>query len=432
MEMIEKAEKYLARPASASERAPLFGEDANLILENTLSSLTEHNDADSLAVRALALALLRRPAEAQAALAMIGEGGGEGGGEATSASCGALAARARAIVDKELAHQAQVREKRNLGLLEILECPVCCELLLEPLTLNCGHSLCRHCCVRALDATQRCPMCRALTYTDSRTAPVSTVLLALIKSLFEKEYEARAQTVRAQEQALSNSSVRLGIFSMQHVLPHLLLPLNIFEPRYRLLFRRAISGSKKLILAGYNDGVPATVGCVAVVENSQVQADGRISIMLRVTHRVRLSDFEEIDGYRTALATEFHDEPETLAESANAAGDSSEASAESATESAAEGGEGKTISEIISVLDPVATHLHSQMLHASDEPVTAPERPNPAVDLEAWSFWAASSFLYVRMPQPEVANLLTMTSSSQRIRRTFLQVSAMKRSCTIS
>lgn len=41
-------------------------------------------------------------------------------------------------------------------------CGVCCDLMVIPTTLNCGHSFCRHCLARWFDVGKKteCPICR--------------------------------------------------------------------------------------------------------------------------------------------------------------------------------------------------------------------------------------------------------------------------------
>uniref|UniRef100_A0A8C2BTC7 RING-type E3 ubiquitin transferase n=1 Tax=Cyprinus carpio TaxID=7962 RepID=A0A8C2BTC7_CYPCA len=45
--------------------------------------------------------------------------------------------------------------------LEEARCPVCSEILLEPVTMPCGHSVCLHCFQRTVKLTSLCcPLCR--------------------------------------------------------------------------------------------------------------------------------------------------------------------------------------------------------------------------------------------------------------------------------
>ena len=41
-------------------------------------------------------------------------------------------------------------------------CPLCANLLFEPVTTPCGHSFCRDCLLRAMDHKNHCPVCRTI------------------------------------------------------------------------------------------------------------------------------------------------------------------------------------------------------------------------------------------------------------------------------
>uniref|UniRef100_A0A672MDT2 RING-type E3 ubiquitin transferase n=1 Tax=Sinocyclocheilus grahami TaxID=75366 RepID=A0A672MDT2_SINGR len=54
-----------------------------------------------------------------------------------------------------------VPKERIYGDLEEARCPVCSEILLEPVTMPCGHSVCLHCFQRTVKLISLCcPLCR--------------------------------------------------------------------------------------------------------------------------------------------------------------------------------------------------------------------------------------------------------------------------------
>ena len=56
-----------------------------------------------------------------------------------------------------------------------LECQVCYQVLLDPLTTSCGHTFCRRCFSRAMDHSNHCPMCRrVLPLVHSQQADPAT------------------------------------------------------------------------------------------------------------------------------------------------------------------------------------------------------------------------------------------------------------------
>jgi hypothetical protein len=49
---------------------------------------------------------------------------------------------------------------------ESLFCDICAEIIIYPVTLNCGHSFCRHCIKKCLETKPVCPCCRQPTLGD--------------------------------------------------------------------------------------------------------------------------------------------------------------------------------------------------------------------------------------------------------------------------
>lgn len=50
----------------------------------------------------------------------------------------------------------------KMGLIDELECACCYELMVNPTTLNCGHSFCKYCLAKWFNASNKteCPECR--------------------------------------------------------------------------------------------------------------------------------------------------------------------------------------------------------------------------------------------------------------------------------
>ena len=81
------------------------------------------------------------------------------------------------------------------------------------------------------------------------------------------------------------------------LLPHAVLPLNIFEPRYRALVRDALAGDKVLALAQLEPGWEGQYGerpplqpmmCAGLIIWHEELADGRYNILLQGVARARL------------------------------------------------------------------------------------------------------------------------------------------------
>ena len=81
-------------------------------------------------------------------------------------------------------------------------------------------------------------------------AAVNVTLRNVLRKHFGAEYDRRREeeTAKGVDQATGRAVVPL--FVMDVVLPHQRMALNIFEPRYRLLVHRAMSGSRTFGMIG--------------------------------------------------------------------------------------------------------------------------------------------------------------------------------------
>lgn len=115
---------------------------------------------------------------------------------------------------------------------------------------------------------------------------------------------------------------RLALFPLGTVLfPGLLLPLHVFEDRYRTLVRDLVDGPDDdrafgvvAIREGREvgaDGVRAlhTVGCLAKLRQVEPYADGRFDLVTNGTRRFRVGALDESGPYLRA-EVDFLDEPE--------------------------------------------------------------------------------------------------------------------------
>jgi Lon protease-like protein len=126
------------------------------------------------------------------------------------------------------------------------------------------------------------------------------------------------------DRALARALRRMPVFPLSGVVlfPHALLPLHIFEPRYRKLTKDVLAGHKLMAVALQleeeavamaADGMPprfATVAAVGEVVMAQELPDGRYNIVLRGRARIRVD--EELvsdEPYRLVAATEIPDDP---------------------------------------------------------------------------------------------------------------------------
>ena len=110
----------------------------------------------------------------------------------------------------------------------------------------------------------------------------------------------------------------LPVFPLAQVVlfPHALLPLHVFEARYRTMLRDALASHRVIVMAHVPDptvcndeGQPcfASVAGLGIIVEHQPLADGRSNILLHGQARVRLEELPFVPPYRRARATVLHD-----------------------------------------------------------------------------------------------------------------------------
>lgn len=109
---------------------------------------------------------------------------------------------------------------------------------------------------------------------------------------------------------------RLPLFPLPVVLfPGAVLPLHVFEPRYRQMMARCLEGDKRFGLifhdpdrSGAFQMEPGEVGCVAEILKFQPLPDGRSLVLTRGRERFQIEDGIESDtAYYEGLVDEYPD-----------------------------------------------------------------------------------------------------------------------------
>jgi uncharacterized protein len=110
--------------------------------------------------------------------------------------------------------------------------------------------------------------------------------------------------------------------------PHLLLPLHIFEPRYRQMVGDALSGSRLIAMALLKPGWLTTDGsppvhetvCLGRISAEQNMPDGRYNLVLQGLSRATIVHEEDCERpYRVAELTLHPDSDAAISETAAAA-----------------------------------------------------------------------------------------------------------------
>ncbi|XP_058070130.1 uncharacterized protein LOC131219142 isoform X2 [Magnolia sinica] len=177
------------------------------------------------------------------------------------------------------------------------ECTLCLKLLYEPVTTPCGHSFCRSCLFQSMDHGNKCPMCRTVLFITPTTCCISVTLNNIIQKNFPEEYAER----NSEHGNLTNSGGDLvPLFVMDVVLPCQKLPLNIFEPRYRLMVRRIMEGNHRMGMVGFDSatGSIADYACEVEITECEPLPDGRFYLEVEGRRRFRILHSWDQDGYR--------------------------------------------------------------------------------------------------------------------------------------
>lgn len=87
------------------------------------------------------------------------------------------------------------------------------------------------------------------------------------------------------------------------LLPRLLLPLHIFEPRYRAMVRDALEGDRRIGMIQPRDETPVPalydIGCIGRIVEAEPLEDGRYNIVLEGEARFRmLREHDAMTPYR--------------------------------------------------------------------------------------------------------------------------------------
>lgn len=200
-----------------------------------------------------------------------------------------------------------------------LDCQVCYGLMLDPLTTSCGHTFCRKCLHRILDHSSICPICRrALEIPQSLVMePSNKRLTALLTGLCPDLLAARAEAV-ANEEAGALGELDTPLFVCTLSFPTIPTFLHVFEPRYRLMIRRAVErGNRKFGMMMYNRfGEPQgdlgptqfmEYGTLLHIINVEMMPDGRSLIETVGVSRFKVRDWGLRDGYTVARIARFDD-----------------------------------------------------------------------------------------------------------------------------
>ncbi|KAL1347319.1 hypothetical protein HN51_020787 [Arachis hypogaea] len=282
------------RTPSASEHRPLSGLDPTTLAELGLKDAEklvdlQSNSANPYILKAHALLLLEKYEKARDVILS---------GLQVDPFSNPLQASLQNL-ERLPSHSTRMNRHAQPERNDEFDCTLCLKLLYEPVTTPCGHSFCRSCLFQSMDSGNRCPLCRTVLFISPRTCSISVTLKNIIEKNFPEEYAERKQ----EHDSLINPGVDLlPLFVMDVVIPCQKFPLNIFEPRYRLMVRRIMEGNHRMgmVITDSSTGSLAEYGCEVEITECEPLPDGRFYIEIESRRRFRIIRSWDQDGYRVA------------------------------------------------------------------------------------------------------------------------------------
>ncbi|KAJ5232890.1 hypothetical protein N7468_005846 [Penicillium chermesinum] len=200
-----------------------------------------------------------------------------------------------------------------------LDCQVCYGLILDPVTLPCGHTFCHSCIARSLDHSDLCPICRRKLdmLSSVSSEPLNRTLVRLIDFFFSDLVEARREALAQDELGVDHKDLPLFVCTLSF--PTMPTFLHIFEPRYRLMIRRVVeSGNGKFGMVMWNrrgrsqsdelGSVPfMQYGTLLMVERYELLPDGRSLVIATGISRFKILEADVLDGYHVAKTERVDD-----------------------------------------------------------------------------------------------------------------------------
>ncbi|TSK17847.1 LON peptidase N-terminal domain and RING finger protein 2 [Bagarius yarrelli] len=185
-----------------------------------------------------------------------------------------------------------------------MECSLCMRLFYEPVTTPCGHTFCLKCLERCLDHNPNCPLCKEnlSEYLATRGYKKTFLMEEVLQRYLREELEERRKVHEEEMTELSNLNQEVPIFVCTMAFPTIPCPLHVFEPRYRLMIRRAMETGTKQFgmcildeLKGFAD-----YGCMLEVRDVKFFPDGRSVVDTIGMSRFKVLSHGQRDGYNTA------------------------------------------------------------------------------------------------------------------------------------
>jgi len=194
------------------------------------------------------------------------------------------------------------------------ECALCFRLLWQPVTTSCGHTYCKSCLDRSLDHRNECPLCKTKIIVLNEPLGVNDFVDQTIRRMLPKEYLER-QRIHEEDiaelgVARTDGRVEVAVFVCTMSFPNIPCPLHVFEPRYRLMIRRAMESGTREFGMTVHDPHKTFVdyGTMLEIRDIQYFNDGRSVVDTMGSRRFHVIERGSKDGYNTAVVEFLKDE----------------------------------------------------------------------------------------------------------------------------
>jgi len=182
----------------------------------------------------------------------------------------------------------------------LLQCGVCLQVLCQPVTLVCGHTFCRGCLFRAFSRNaKKCPSCRSLVVIHAESASENVLLRELAMAVNPEQYRLRSDETTKE---LAGAGLELPVFIYSELLfPGATLNLHLFEPRYKILAKRAVESDRKFAYhcPPYGPQELLGVGTVVIIAHvveARFLPDGRCMLEARLVSRASVTEHSVEEG----------------------------------------------------------------------------------------------------------------------------------------
>ena len=197
-----------------------------------------------------------------------------------------------------------------------MDCQVCYGLFDDAMTTACGHTFCRACLHRILDHSQYCPVCRrkmAMNPTLNKVlCPSNDSINRIINAFWKEELEQR-RALLASDRVERDQDFDIPLFVVTLAFPMMPTFLHVFEPRYKLMMRRALEGDRLFGMVlpkrarSPGEAHFHELGTLLCIVNAQFYPDGRSLIETTGIARFRVLRHGEVDGYAVGKIVRIDD-----------------------------------------------------------------------------------------------------------------------------